>query len=385
MNRIYFIIAIVSIYILYSKCKNGGLIKGGGSINGICGIVNGFGGKGFSGADICDDKFYDKSQFLFTSLQDYFDTLSQHGRRSLSGKCEKKEFTRYTIDDILKVDLNQIIKLVLEGVNKNLLFKFTLLNYENVIVLTDKKGNKRYIIEFQVTDPKTHYGISLKLDAIKYVNCSKNGNGNRNGNDKKGVSSKTTPAFKRYYVGYPSLEQMIPMPTDVITTGKIVLGNEGVETIVPVPMKYLYINSVVIENSTWTLDINNKCDIGVDGNESGETSLPFSNNVGTGNFTPYIDESGVRNSWPKLDDEPIDTSMKKWDSNSKIEIPTWDENGVYSNNNNKKGCHGINTATNPYPNRPNFWANNYALPKNAGENFWLFDLARGLGIGVTRD
>jgi len=46
--------------------------------------------------------------------------------------------------------------------------------------------------------------------------------------DKKNVAEETTPEFPTYPIGYPSNEQLIPLPSQVIITEKMVLDMDGI-------------------------------------------------------------------------------------------------------------------------------------------------------------
>jgi hypothetical protein len=333
--------------------------------------------------NVCSDgTYYDKSQFLYKSLHEYFNLLTKGEKRFLIGKCEKNVFTRLTIDEILKIELNQITNTVLAKINKNVFFKFSLIDYENVIIMEDKMKNRRYIIDFLVNDKKTHYGLRLKMDIVKFVINDKNYD-----KQNKTCATLTTPSFKRYYVGYPTLEQLIPLPTHVIPTANLQLSDYGKEKIVPIPHQYLHMNSIVIENTNLTLDINNKYNATCKVGGTQYTSLPYgfetkrNDGENKGPFMPYFTK---RNKWPKLDDEPVSDYTSPCSYRDGM---CWDDKGVpvkkkKFNWNNKmtlpnKDCVGKLSSTVKYPRRPNYWANNYQIPQNSGEYFWLFDRTRG--------
>jgi len=406
----YFAVLIVITLVILYQCNNGSLssLISSSHIKGFQGNALSLDGIALCGSE--DGKYYDKSQFLYKSLNTYFGELSRGEKRligELDGEssCEKKVYTKDTIDEILKIDLNQVIGYVLEKVNENPLFKFSFVKYENVIIMKDQRQNRRYIIDFHVNDKITHYGLRLKLDVVKFVVQNRSGGGRVGGGhvgrgsigeegDGFGVVGNrdvvfTAPAFRRYYPGYPTLEQMIPLPMDVIPTGNIVIGGCGKETIVPVPFRYLHINSIVIENSTWTLDVNNRCNSlcamnggkGIEGVQN--TTLPFGvetrRDDGT-NVGPFIQHFNVRNKWPKLIDEPKDNHLAPCQYNDGV---CWDDEGIPIKKKTMEGgvgkvsCLGKVSATTKYPTRPNYWPSNYAVPQNSGEYFWLFDRTRG--------
>jgi hypothetical protein len=339
-------------------------------------------------SDTCGDgAFYDKSQFLYKSLHEYFNVLTKGEKRFLRGECEKNVFTRLTIDEILKIELNQITNAILEKVNQNKYFNFSLINYENVIVMKDKMKNRRYIIDFLVNDKNTHYGLRLKMDVVKFVINDNTNKTKTPLGENITCTALTTPAFKRYYVGYPALEQLIPLPTHVIPTGNLQLSDYGKETIVPIPYQYLHMNSIIIENTNLTLDINNKCNTTCQVDGTQYTSLPygFETRRDDGmNKGPYVSYFTKRNKWPKLDDEPDDDFVSPCSYRDGM---CWDDKGIpvkkkNFNWNNKmtlpdKDCLGKLSSTVKYPRRPNYWANNYQIPQNSGEYFWLFDRTRG--------
>lgn len=301
--------------------------------------------------------YYDKTQFLYTSLKNIFDELTKGEKRFLFGDCKREEYTRLTIDNIMKIDLDEIMDNVLKRVNDNPLFNFKLLAYENVIIIRDCHENRRYIIDVLVSDIRTFFGLRLKVDAVKFGVVQTESESTPN------CALFTSAAFRRYYGGYPTLEQMIPLPTQVVTTGNMVVGEFGKETIIPVQARYLHLNSIAIENSNLTLDIANKCNTTCSAEGIQDTSLEYGfetkrkcgNRVGTEYYTK-------ENAWPKLEEEPKNFITMEPPPRRVV----WD-------------CNGVNCTTKQYlPKQPNFWRANFATPRNAGEYMWLFDLARSV-------
>lgn len=377
-NALIGIILIFMIY-LYSQNNN--------NVNNVPTVFN-------SPCDKENGPYYDKSQFLYKSLHKYFNHLTRGEKRFLRGKCDKNIFTRPTIDEILKIELDEITGKVLDTVNQNPFFNFSLLQYENVIVMSDNMKNRRYIIDFLVNDRITHYGLRLKMDIVKFV-IQNNSTGERTG-EKTGNTSDsgdsncttlTSPAFRRYYGGYPTIEQMIPLPTHVIPTANLVLSDYGKETIVPIQSRYIHLNSIVIENSTHTLDIANRCNTTCNTDGIQDTSLPYGfetrRNDGE-NRGPYLQHSKMRNKWPKLDDEPPEDYISPCSFRDGM---CWDDKGIpvkkrdFNWNNKmtlpKEDCLGKLSSTVKYPRRPNYFTSNYQIPQNSGESAWLFDRTRG--------
>ena len=122
----------------------------------------------------------------------------------------------------------------------------------------------------------THIGLRIRIDLIKYTAIKK---GTKEYSDwvknkegylakalkKAGVPdnssacgpgtnmdvcpSDTTPGIDSFYIGYPSNEQLIPLPTEVIPTGRQVLSANGINTHRPTPVKSVYLNYIQLINS----------------------------------------------------------------------------------------------------------------------------------------
>src|SRR5690242_4319020 len=89
--------------------------------------------------------YYDKSQFLYLSLKMIINDLNNTNKKFLFENCKREEFTRLTIDSILKIDLDEIVDVVLDRINTAAkgLFLFNKIAYENAIIITDENRKNR--------------------------------------------------------------------------------------------------------------------------------------------------------------------------------------------------------------------------------------------------
>ena len=299
----------------------------------------------------------DITQSLFDELRDLSRNLSNCNNLKLKGKCKEYKYIPATTDEDLIMDLDNISKLITSRINSETTnFKFIKTEYDNITERCDEFGNKHYIYDLFALDVVNYCKVRFNVDVIQYVLDKK-----ENGDDKK--------SFK---FGFPSKNQYIPLPTEVITTSLEVLNSNGVKYHRPPTTKTLYINSIKVKNSTLVVNPDSDCyTLKVGGNI--ETSLE-NHNVKSDN-TPFIEPSKVRNKWPTLNTQPVNQGA--WPTN---QIPfVWNQKGITENlPKTEEACPGLTHALNVPALNAQYWANNIRVPKNEGENYWLFDLARGI-------
>ena len=158
----------------------------------------------------------------------------------------------------------------------------------------------------------------------------------------------------------------------------------------------LYINQIDIQNSTLIVDYQKnkypfkRLDVNEDG-FSGITDMSLEYIKIKGDHNPYLEKGTEYNKWPTLDEELKYVGQYP----SKPPPRHWDDDGIYYYG--KKGPEEIAYATSdelPFsdkrlcdvyepgtrwsadkePLQAQFWPNNYAVPRNCGENYSLFDL-----------
>ena len=207
--------------------------------------------------------------------------------------------------------------------------------------------------------------IRFKVNVIQYLI-------KREKNKHLTCTQLTNAPFKNYPIGLPQKNQLIPLPTEVITTSCEVLSAKGVDFHVPPITKSLYINSIMIDNSTLVVNPGSDCFIQRVG---GVTNTSLENNTVRSDNTPFIEPSKVRNKWPTLSTQPINKGP--WPS---TQVPfTWNNKGVVNPMPKQgKACPGYTHALNVPELNAEYWPNNIRVPRNSGENNWLFDLSRGI-------
>lgn len=178
----------------------------------------------------------------------------------LNGFCNKKEYTYETLDEqrrrILKLyinlalmQLNKRCKEFAKNINKDP-FYFTFIEIINASSSINEKGHSRWRTDIMVEEARLHLSSRLILDFIVEI---KPFNDNQGNNKIKSCAEYTTFPFPKYFMGYPSLDQMIPLPTQVISTGPgLVLSNAGKQDDYP-NFKSITLNKVWMENSDLAL------------------------------------------------------------------------------------------------------------------------------------
>jgi len=124
---------------------------------------------------------------------------------------------------LLKAELDSITKIILKNLNNKKFFNFTQVNYEDITELIDKKGNSNIIYSLFLQENNFLFNIEVKINVIKFINS--------NEVKKRNIltcTELTTPEFSKYNIGIPSLNQLIPLPTEVITTSGDVLNTKGI-------------------------------------------------------------------------------------------------------------------------------------------------------------
>ena len=282
-----------------------------------------------------------------------------------------------TTDEKLKRDLDNITKYVLLILNHDGYYNFAKTNYGDVKIYTDEENNSNYKYELFLWDKKNYFEIKLIIDIIKFTK--------KDNSRKFGIKQKKY-IFTDYLIGFPSENQLIPLPLDVIPTQNKGLTYNSVNENNPLPVKYFYLNQIEIQNSTLIINYNKnnlnnkKINISED-NFSGITDMSLEYIGYQGNNNPYLEKSKQYNSWPTLDAEP------KWKGQYPAKTPPrdWDVDGIYyyskddkkKANKNDKYCNVYDPGTiwSPMkmPLQPQSWPTLGTIPRNCGENFWLFN------------
>ena len=308
---------------------------------------------------------------LFNKLQ-----LINEEKIQLDGPFNHEKYITTTTDDKLRRDLDIITKYVLLILNQDSYYNFAKTNYGNVEIFYNKNNSANYKYELFLWDKKNYFEIKLLIDIIKIPKKSYI--------HKFGIKQKKY-IFQDYNIGIPSKDQLIPLPLDVIPTQNRKLSDEIYKND-PLKPKYFYLNQVKIENSTLIVNSsknnfnNNKMKIDEFG-FSGITdmSLEYIGYKGTNN--PTLEKSKKYNKWPTLDEEP------KWKGQYPAKTPpqSWDVDGIYYYSNKDKSdasqkdkycdIYDSGTIWSPMkmPLQPYSRPTLATIPRNCGENYWLFN------------
>jgi hypothetical protein len=95
-----------------------------------------------------------------------FSNISSGKKIKLYGDCNRFVYHRNTIDKSVNDSLTDILKRMINTLNKVNISDFYVKNIENVYGLIDCKGNQRYIIDFFIYDIKNFYTIRLVTDIV---------------------------------------------------------------------------------------------------------------------------------------------------------------------------------------------------------------------------
>jgi hypothetical protein len=308
---------------------------------------------------------------LFNKLQ-----LINNEKIELKGPLNEEKYIVSTIDDKLRRDLDNITKYVLLILNQDNYYDFAKTNYGDLKVYYNKKNDSNYIFELFLWDKKNFFEIKLLINIIKIPK--------KNYLYKFGIKDKHY-IFNDYNIGIPSKDQLIPLPLDVIPTQNGELNDEIFKN-EPLKPKYFYLNQIKIQNSTLIVDYekNNFYNGNMNVNEktfSGITDQTIEYMNYKGNNNPIMQKSKTYNKWPVLDDMP------KWKGQYPAKTPpqSWDVDGIYyyskvdkeiaSSQDEYSDMYDSGTIWSPMkmPLQPYSRPTLATVPRNCGENYWLFN------------
>ena len=306
---------------------------------------------------------------------------------TLNSPCIYKSYTHATMDDLLRRTMDEISDRVLTLLNKNGTYGFEKANYGDIQIWTDAVGNKEYKYELFVTSLKHYFQLKLYIHVIKFIKKD----------EMKPYGIKSSPyIFPTYHNGYPTKDQLIPAPHEVIPTGNIVLSTKSMKPNDVEKAEYMYLNEIDIENSTLVINAH----IQKNSNGVGEFIMDVGENGGI--IDNKLEYTHLHKGTPNNPIQPVAREANKWVETPdkpnymgqfpcKVTPDRWDEDGVYyyskvRNNQLKKeerdyeSCDGTRYSTEPLPLQPNFWVANYAEAGNGincGTNSWMFSNYEG--------
>lgn len=301
----------------------------------------------------------------------------------LNSPCIYKSYTHATMGDLLRRTMDEISDRVLTLLNKSGTYGFEKANYGDIQVWSDATGNKEYKYELFVTSLKHYFQLKLYIHVIKFIKKD----------EMKPYGIKSSPyIFPTYHNGYPTKDQLIPAPHEVIPTGNIVLSTKSMKPNNVEKAEYMYLNHIDVENSTLVINshIQKNKEFIMDVGENGgiiDNKLEYTHLAKGITNTPIQPVAREANKWVETPDKPNYIGQFP----CKVTPDRWDEDGVYyyskvrNNQLNKEerdyeSCDGTRYSTEPLPLQPNFWVTNYAeagTGVNCGPNSWMFSNYEG--------
>jgi len=330
-------------------------------------------------------RYQNVTQYNFDRL---FDKVKMINKEKINLKkiTNYNFYTQSTTQDKLRLDLDMITKYVTLILNKDQYYDFHRTNYGDVEVWTDEPGNEAIKYELFLWDKKNYFQIKLLVNIIKFVEKEEMTH--------FGIRDKHY-IFQDYNIGYPFKDQIIPLPSDVNVSEKSASMPNGANPNNPGKIKHLYLNQIDVQNSTLIVDYekdkypNNRFEVTEDG-FSGITDMSLEYINIKGDTNPFFDKARKYNKWPTLDEEP------KWKGQYPSKPPPkhWDDDGVYYYGKGDKEPYsdkrllpilelGTRWSEQKEDLQPYYWPTLATIPRNCGENFWLFDNSAGPVGGNT--
>lgn len=177
---------------------------------------------------------------------------------ALNKSCMQNTYTYQTLNEQRRRILKMYTQLAIRKLNyscKNFArnnkirpYKFVFIEFVNAISNMSSCGNTRWRVDVLAQELTLHLSLRILIDfTIHIKECDSKSN------KIKTCAEYTTFPFPKYFLGYPSLDQMIPLPTQVVSTGPgLVLSTKGIQKEFP-NFKALFLNSVRMKNSDLAL------------------------------------------------------------------------------------------------------------------------------------
>lgn len=271
------------------------------------------------------------------------------------------KFIKATIGTKEKIGLDKLIKPIINKLNKSNL-DFKVLTYNEVVITTSKDNKyKNYLIDVELWELKQYWQMRILVDTTIYTEPQLD--------TTMTCAQFSSLPFKTFPIGAPSLDQMIPLPTEVIPTGNIVLNNNGVKPFKPPIVIQQGIHSVKLVNSNEVIGGYN----GIQNNNNRLMNIEVKTDSKTYD-TPFVQKAVCRNKWPRLDEQP--KGKLAWPCNPVC--LKWNSNGIYNESKEFKDCYGDRSSYSAAPYVASYWPTLTTLPRNTGPNYWLFDITKNI-------
>ena len=321
-----------------------------------------------------DKNNFNYTQLYYAFLVQLFKTLSS--RKKDFDKKLVKYYAKNTVDyhnmDSLKLMLSPFINKLQQMANDRT--DFHIVGYESWKIFQVKNSPlKINEIDLFLYDRVNWTQVRLlvqivelpKKDAIGRYECRK-----VNEPQLKTVAAMTTPEFPTYPIGIPSNDQLIPLPTEVIISGKNVENQKGVNYPEPCSFEKLWVNWVEIVNSSLVLNaFENYPDVQL----QGINRIPFDYTKYTppgpnGKQNPFQLTAEALNQWPTLDDQPRD--IKNWPATP--EPFGWFSDGTVPKVNPTRKSPGIRHDLTQTPLTASFFNSYFNQPRGQTSYTWMF-------------
>ena len=272
-----------------------------------------------------------------------------------------------TIDLRTNLDLDFITRTIISKLNCAE-FNFIKTSYDRVIKIQNK-NQIQYIFDVFISEMNHVMTFKFKINVvIDYIKDPA----------KKYLTATevTNYPFKTYPIGIPKKDQLVPLPTEVIPTGNIVLGTTSIDPILQHNMSNIYINYIMIENSTivYNSEKITRKTAGVN-----DTTLD-SSIIETFQSAPNdrkLRQAKFRNPWTKITDK--NAKIYNWPCASKKFL--WDSLGVIPDDQMvvpTKECPGASWWRSPSLQAFQAWPIFNKATAHSGEYYNLFDLSAGV-------
>lgn len=191
-----------------------------------------------------------------------FSSLSDENIHNLIGPCNNKNDYLYeTLDEQKRRILKIYTNIALDNLNKKCIdfskivnrepFRFSFIEIISANSSIDRNKNSRWRVDIMVQELTLHLSLRLILDFTIIF-------------DKRLKNQKKYYKFPLplYFIGYPSLDQMIPLPMDIVSTGPaLILSNHSGYVSDNLNVKLLILNKVYMKNSDLVLGSNIKSNL----------------------------------------------------------------------------------------------------------------------------
>jgi len=326
-------------------------------------------------------KIENSTQFNFKRL---FESLKKINRetKKLNDSTNYNFYTQSTTEDKLRMNLSIISKYIILLINNDGYYDFNVTNFGDVEVWIDKKGNEEIKYELFLWDKKNYFQLKIKVHILKFIEKE----------DMKSYGIRDKHYIFNYYnIGFPHLDQLIPLPEEISVSGRFDLGTTTIRPNNPSKIKLLYINNIQVQNSTLIVDYEkdkypfNKLEVGDKGFSGvNDSTLEYTGlNKNATRNDPYVEFGREYNKWPTLYQEPDYIAQFP----AKNPPKHWDDSGIYYYGENdtpaldKSKClnteTGVAWSAEKLPLQPQFWPTLATLPRNCGTYNDLFDISKG--------